>query len=344
MRIGGKVSITSISAWLPAEREETPASSDGPRLPSLGLPVLRVKSLPVSTTLAAPEMAVLAAQDCLKQAGRDASELRALIHAHSYHQGHDGWPVAHYIANGIGASPRTLPLAIQHQFCNGALASLDLAAAMLIADAETTTVLLTTADRFCPPAFQRWWTGRPGGFGDGATAALLTRGEATPGALRVLSVAHFSAPHMERVFRGEEGFTPAPMWNKTTLLDTTRLTGQGPSIEDAQLLRDGPRRSLALALADADIEPDDERIRYVALPRIDQRGIDTVYANAFDGLTHAQVVIFGEHTGHLGPGDPWANIMELRDRQLLSPGAIVILVAQGIGFTWSTAVLQVAEG
>ena len=344
MRVGGEVSYAATAVWFPEESESIPVTSEGPELPGSGLPVLRVKSLPTSP-LAAPEMAVLAAEDCLKQAGHDATALRALIHTYTFHQGHDVWPVAHYLADHIGASPHTLPLAMQHQFCNGGLASLDTAAAMLLADKDATSILLTTADRFCPPAWHRWEDGRPGGFGDGATAALLVRGPAAPGSLRVLSVAHYSAPHLERSFRGEQEFTPAPMWQKSTIEATniqslTDMTDN--AISDLLAMRDGPRRSLAQALADAGLEPDDKRIRYIALPRIDQMLMDTMYAGAFDRLRHAEPVVFGEHTGHLGSGDPVANLVELRERGMLSPGAIVVLLGVGAGWTWSTAVLQVA--
>ncbi|WP_216896610.1 3-oxoacyl-[acyl-carrier-protein] synthase III C-terminal domain-containing protein [Nocardia alni] len=341
MRIGADIRLEAVSVWIPEDREPIPASSKGPTLPSAGLPVLRVESLPVSLKLAAPEMAVLAARDCLGQAGQDPTELYALIHSHAYHQGHDVWPVAHYIAHQIGASGRTLPLAMQGQFCNGALTSVGMGASMLLADTTAETVLLTTADRFCAPGWVRWEEGRPGGYGDGATAALLKRGGS--GSLRVLSVAHFSEPRMEKTFRGEEEFTPAPMWNKTTIEATSiaEIGRHRPSFVALAALRDGTRHGVIQALQDAHIAPEDDRIRYVVLPHIDQMLMDIMYSGAYADITHAELLVFGEHTGHLGPGDPFANLVELRERGLLHPGEIILVSGIGAGWTWSTAVIEV---
>jgi 3-oxoacyl-[acyl-carrier-protein] synthase-3 len=342
MRVAGNITITSMAVWLPEQREPAPAANVLPALPGSGLPVLLVESLPVADTLSAPEMAVLAAHDCLKNGHQDAARLDLLVHSWTFHQGHDVWPVVHYIADQIGASSRTHPVGVQ-QFCNGGAAGLHLAASVLLADDDARCALVTTADRFGEPAWHRWEPRRPAGFGDGATAALLTRDTGT--GLSLLSVAHRSHHGSERAFRGEAEFTPAPMWQKTTLdaTDVVRLTRTSGGLEDVGTLRDEVRQCLDQALEDAELDPTDPRIRWVVLPRIDQMLTDVMYAGAFDRLVHARPLVFGAHTGHLGGGDVVANAVELRDRGLLAPGQIAVLASVGAGWTWSTVVVQEVE-
>lgn len=342
MKISEDVFLVSAAAWFPEDREPTPATCDGPELPGTELPVLRVESLPVARSVAAPEMAVLAARECLARADWDASRLTALIHAHIYHQGHDSWPVAHYIANELAASPRTLPLAIQGQFCNGGMVALELAAAILQADEKADAVLLTTADNFGPPGWQRWENGRPGGFGDGGTAALLTRTAAGAGTLRLLSVASSSQLARERLFRGEKEFTPAPMWRKTAVgQQPDSGDGEPNLLQEAAAMRAGAKDSLVRALADAGVVADDPRIRYVALPRIDQLFMELIYSGVFSGMPQAKLVTFGADTGHIGAGDTFANMVDMRERNMLSRGDLVIFASSGIGDSWSTAVFEV---
>ncbi|MFC7304760.1 ketoacyl-ACP synthase III family protein [Streptomyces monticola] len=344
MRVDGAVDIASVATWIP-EEFELPPDYDGLGVPDFGLPQLRVKSLPVSRELAAPEMATLAARACLAEGGWEAARLNVLFHSHLYHQGHDFWSAAHYIARELGTPPHATPVTIQ-QNCNGAMFALELAATRFLADPEAEAVLLTTADRFAPPGWNRWehpGVGLPYGFGDGATAALVRRAGDTPTTLALLSVVQTTDPEFEVIFRGEPDFTPAPMWNKAVFFDGNNL----PYMEDldfALKMRKWARISLSRALDDAGIKPDDKRIRYVLLPRADTAGIGLNYGTVFDCLAHAEVVAFGEHTGHIGAGDQLANIVEMRDRGMLRCGEIAVLVGGGGGTTWSTVLVQAGPG
>src|SRR4051794_21111147 len=144
MKIAGRVEIASAATWIP-EDFELPPPYDGRGVLDFGLPLVSMKSLPVSRQLAAPEMAVRAARACLQQAGCASSSLHALYHSHLYHQGHDYWSAAHFIARELETLPHTMPVNI-FQACNGAIASMEIAAATLLADPGAEAILLTTAD------------------------------------------------------------------------------------------------------------------------------------------------------------------------------------------------------
>ncbi|MCG8927332.1 ketoacyl-ACP synthase III family protein [Lentzea sp. CC55] len=348
MKINGRIGIKALSTWLPDDSVLPDQESVAPTPLRNGGPSLRVESLPVSNALAPPEMAVKAAQQCLKKADCESGRVDLLIHAWLYHQGHDVWPVAHYIADQIGAGEQVHLVGLQ-QGCTGGLSGMYFAATALLADPTVQLALVTTADRFCEPGWKRWEKGGASGFGDGATAALLHRADGTPDDLSLLSIAQTSSsPSMEWLFRGEPDFTPAPMWEKA-FIDTAVLAGVAGSAPTAPphkpeviiaAMRAGVERSLHQALAHADIRPDDPRLRFVTVPRIDQMLLDIMYDGAFAGLPNAELVLFGTHTGHLGAGDPIANATELLDRKMLRPGDVAVLAGVGAGWTWTTAVVQ----
>src|SRR5690242_18280173 len=132
---------------------------------------------------APPRMAALAAARALRRAGTAPADLALVLHASSWYQGVDFWPAASHVHRTVDAGPHAPAFDVQ-QMCNG-VGVLELAAAHLAADPARTAVLVTAADRFAAPAFDRWRSDAPGlVYGDGAGALVLARS----GPLRLLSV------------------------------------------------------------------------------------------------------------------------------------------------------------
>lgn len=293
--------------------------------------------LPVSD-IAAPEMAVRAARLALAGAGVEPADVSFVNHAWTYYQGHDFWSPAHYIAARIGALA-SIPLGIQ-QMCNGGAAALEVAAARLGPQPRRDHAVVTTADRFCPPGFDRW-TGDYGlAYGDAATALVLG-GEA--GDYALLSMWTVSAAELEVMHRGRDvfGSTPHGAGGAVDVRRTKKafLTdGGGPRFTEraGQAVRDVIER----AVKDAGLDPRDERLKYVVTPRLGRSVLDAAYLPAITAATSATVLTPGAETGHLGAGDAAANLAELdRDRRLAA-GDHVLLLSAGGGFTWSCAVLR----
>jgi 3-oxoacyl-[acyl-carrier-protein] synthase-3 len=146
---GNGLSIKAAVAWFPPDREG-PSSGE---LSAEDAERIGVTELTVSQ-LAAPEMAVLAARDALKESGVEPDGIGYLVHSYLYHQGFDIWSPAHYIAHQAGTAG-SLPVNVQ-QTCNGGALALHLAATWMTATPDASAALVTAADRFAGPGFDRW--------------------------------------------------------------------------------------------------------------------------------------------------------------------------------------------
>ncbi|WP_214408498.1 3-oxoacyl-[acyl-carrier-protein] synthase III C-terminal domain-containing protein [Sphaerisporangium fuscum] len=327
--------IAAAVVWLPSRRQTAAdALADG-RLDEQMAARLGYREVAESTDRAAPEMAVLAAQKALAEAGWAADDLGIVVHSWLYHQGHDFWSPPHYVAHQVGAHD-ALPVGVQ-QTSNGCVAALEVAVSRLAADPAVDRCLVTTADRFCGPGFDRWRTDFDVVYGDAATALLLTR---TGGPYRLLSIASVSAPAFEVVYRGDDAFSDAPLAHSSPI-DVRRgklaFRGSGEMLRFVATVRDSVRRAVQQALADAGLTPDDPRVRYLTLPRIGSGAQAELFAVPIKevGLRHAEVIDLGRDTGHLGAGDSIANLADLHAADRLAPGEVALLLNVGNGFTWS---------
>lgn len=339
MRLTEPVTIAAAAVWYPPQRHTVAEAIDAGSLDEPMAERLGYKTLTTST-IAPPEMAVRAARHALAQADSQPDELGLLAHAWLYHQGHDFWSAPHYIAHQIGAV-KAIPVGVQ-QTSNGAAAAIDIACARMIADPATSSCLVTTADRFAPPGFDRWCSDFDVAYGDAGTGMLLTTGD---GPYRLLAIASAPGSRFELVYRGDDPFSPAPRSGAGTVdVRRTKLAfrGSGELPLLAATARNAVHRVVRTALADAGLTEDDPKLRYLTLPRIGSGALAELYEQpvAELDLRHTEVVDLGRDTGHLGAGDSIANLADLTASDALAPGDVALLLSVGNGFTWSCLVVQ----
>lgn len=335
--MAGRVTIESLATYLPDPVPVAVAVTAG-RLTEQDAAASGYAAITVAPDyLAPPQMAVTAARRALHRASLPANELASVAHAWTYHQGHDFWSPAHYIAAELGAS-RAVPVGVQ-QMCNGGGAALELAVDRLLAEPGRGPALVTTADRFGAPGFDRWRGDYGVLYGDGATAAVLTTTAAHP-CLELLATGTSVAADLERMHRGEDPFSAAPRMTgpvdvrrtkKSFLADVGREAFVGRM---QQRIRDVVRAALADAgLSASDVGP-------VAVPRLGPSSLDEVYRPALRDAGVTRPLDLGEGTGHLGAGDVVANLAALVDDGLLRPGGIAVALSAGAGFTWTCLVVR----
>lgn len=255
--------IAAATLWLPDRRETTEAALAAGRVDEETAARLRYREVAVSRDHAAPEMAVLAATDALAAAGWDGSDLGMVAHAWTYHQGHDFWSPAHYVAHRIGASAANA-VGVQ-QMCNGGAAALEVAAARMIADPGVARAAVTTGDRFPPPAFDRWLGDYELVYGDSGTALLLDR---TQGPYELLSVATVARSEYETMHRGDDEFSSMPRTLPQVDVRRTKrafiASGAEPGFDAA--LVEAVVEVVGAALTEAGLAPDDPAVRFLTLP------------------------------------------------------------------------------
>ncbi len=298
------------------------------------------ENLPVAGACAGPELAVQAGRDALRVADMDPLSVSVLAHAWLYHQGHDFWSPAHYVAHEVGAL-RCVPFGIQ-QMSNGGAMGIDLALRTLSAGGAGSAALVTTGDRFGLPGFDRWRSDYDVAYGDGGTAVVLRKGSPRAGELEVLGMATTAMPELEVMYRAGDAFSDAPL-SHASPIDVRRpkrawlASGGG-----ADLAEKGPRtveEVLRCALQCAGLTPGDASIRRIAVPRIGSRTIEQMYLPPVRRVLGVDVMQLGQHTGHLGAGDFLANASDFATDGL-DAGEVGLVIGGGGGFTLSCLVLR----
>lgn len=342
MRLPRPLGLSGLSTWIPEERQTAHQAVEQGLVDADTAGELGYASLPVAGK-AAPEMAVLAARATLENTGTAPAELGMVLHAWMYYQGHDLWSAPHYIAAQLGAW-QAEPLGIQ-QVCNGGAAAVEVGAARLLADPALRYALVTTADRFTAPGFDRWRGDYGIAYGDGATALLLHLPEERPADLLLHAVTTVAAPQLERMHRGRDPFGPMPR-SVSDRVDMRRTKKAFLEEEGMEAFTKASGESLRVVvercLDAAGLAPDSPRLRYVVPPRLGRKTIDLAYAPALRKTLTAEILTVGEDTGHLGAGDAAASLAQLHIERRLAPGEFGVVVSAGAGFTWSCLLVSAA--
>ncbi|MEV5569726.1 ketoacyl-ACP synthase III family protein [Spirillospora sp. NPDC052269] len=331
--------LTALAHHLPAPANVAEAVSDG-RYDPADLAADEYVSITVATDEAPPEMAVAAARAALRRAGTPPSDIALLLHASAWFQGLDYWPAASYVHREVlGDDGRYAPALDVQQMCGGAMGAIELAASYLLADASRRCALVTTADRFGGPGFDRWRADVPGlVYGDGAAAAVVGR----EGFARFLSVSTVVDTALEGMYRGDEPFATAP--GRTVdvrarraafaAADARRLSGRV-----GERITSGLVETVARTLDEAGLKLGD--VDRAVFPNVGLRVLRTRYAEPL-GLDVARTTWdWGRRTGHVGAADQLTGLTHLAESGLLEPGDRVLLVGIGAGFSWTCAALEV---
>ncbi|WP_030663526.1 3-oxoacyl-[acyl-carrier-protein] synthase III C-terminal domain-containing protein [Streptomyces cellulosae] len=337
MRFPTPLRIAASALWLPERREAVADAVRAGRIEPDRAARNAYTEIPVSD-LAPPQMAVRAGRTALAESGVAAEDVGLLVHAWTYYQGQDYWQPVHYIINELEL-PNALPLGVDLG-CNGGFAALEVMACRLLCDPATHSAVLTTAERFAPPRFDRWSANFDAVYGDAATALVLDRER---GGYEVLSTASKAAPEFEIMYRGSTpwgtgAFQHRPKVDiRATLVD---FLASGGGQRFAAVAGDAVRSTVTSALEQAGIAMDDARVRVIAPPRFGAELIDRSYISVLAGLTKAEVLNLGARTGHLGAGDMAANLADITAAGRLQPGEIGVLLSATAGFSWSCMVLR----
>jgi len=327
--------IAGIDTYLPAPVSVRQAVADG-RYDAKEAAETELESVLVADDQAALDMAVYAARGALARSGVDAAAIQLILHASVYFQGLDLYGIASYLHHAAVGDHSALALEVKAA-SNGALYSLELAAAYLAASPGCPAALVTTADNFSTPLFDRWRATPGMVMADGASAIVLTR---QGGFARVLSLATVSDPALEFVHRGRAPFSPTPAPIDLRL----RRTDPPPDLPREDVLRRfraGLRTAVERALHDAHAEL--AGIAHFTLPHVGRAHLEREYVQELGIPGSATTWRFGQRTGHVGAGDQIIGLSLLMDAGALNPGDRCMLIGVGMGFTWSCAVIEIQD-
>ncbi|MBV2155131.1 ketoacyl-ACP synthase III family protein [Kitasatospora sp. SUK 42] len=337
--------IAGVGAWYPK-----PVSVDEAIEAGLYDEATQRRSGQLAATVAGdddtqPEMAVRAGALALRHSGLDAGEFGLLLHATGAFCGLDGWNVASYLQHHVLAG-NGLSLEVK-QHSNGAMAAIELAAAFLAARPERQAAMITASDRFVMPVWNRWRTYPGLVFGDGASAAVLSR---TGGFARIASVVTESRPDLERAQRAGLSFMAFPDTTDTEAypinliqrMQTFADEEHGGRISEVfKLMNQALIRSVETAAEEAGVRPAD--IDHLVFPNFGRTMLRQEVLTPLQLDAARTPYEFARETGHVGATDQFGGLEHLMRAGRLEAGQRVLLCGIGLGFNWTSAVLEIDE-
>lgn len=296
------------------------------------------RSISVGGDLCAADMAVAAARPALARSGHTGDDIGLVLHATVHHQGQDHWTPASYVQRqAVGGRAPAVEI---RQGSNGGLAGLDLALSHLTVRQDQNAVLVTTADKFCPPVYDRYNSDKWMVLGDGGSAAVVSR---RGGFARVVATVTDSDPDLEEMYRGDR-FTDTPFATglpldlrerKREYMDRVGLP------EVALRCSEGLQNVVKGALGDACTDLDG--IARFVFPNVGKSLVQWDYLDTFGIDEERTTWEWGSGIGHAGAGDQFGGLDHLVGTGTLNAGDKVVLAGSGIGFSWACAVLEIVE-
>jgi 3-oxoacyl-[acyl-carrier-protein] synthase III len=290
----------------------------------------------VSPDLAGPDLAIRAGKAAVARSGIDPAEFGVVLHGTTWFQGRAMWAVASYVA------ARTVSMQVPGyeigQRCNGGVGSLELAISHVAGGARGSAALITTGDRFSPPAVDRFNGHGRIMWGDGGTAVAVAKGH---GFARVLSTVTKADNLFEGMARGTQPLDACPPdpSGPVDLTTTYKEFSVGRDIGEVYTRLFGTLHAARdQALEEAGVKLSDVKRVCDAATRGGISAED--YAKTFGFGPTQSTWDFGRRTGHLGGGDQFAAFSNLLDTGELAPGDLVMLFGGGAGLTCTAAVLE----
>ncbi|MFJ9412542.1 ketoacyl-ACP synthase III family protein [Streptomyces sp. NPDC101227] len=295
----------------------------------------------VAGRIAAPEMALAAAQEALKGSGVSAEDIGLLLYTGVWHQGPDGWGPQAYLQRHL-LGDDLLAIEVRNG-CNGTFSALELAAGYLKAFPEIPAALVTASDNFGTRLIDRWNPGDGVSYlGDGASAVVVST---APGFAELTSLCSATFSEMEEAHRGGEPLFP-PNATTATALDygargaafQRKAEGDGSWV---RLLLGHQRHNVECterALEEAGVTAGD--IRLVLIHGMPRRAAAS-YLKILGFSLEQSTWDFSRTVGHLGASDHMAALHHLLATHRLEAGDHVLLCGFSPGVTYKAAVVRI---
>ncbi|GGN27836.1 hypothetical protein GCM10011578_063450 [Streptomyces fuscichromogenes] len=335
--------LSGLGCWLPAAYAASEAVAAG-LYDATAFAESGLRGVLVAGAEPPPDMAVRAARTALGRSPGGAAAIGTVLHGSTFYQGPEMWSPSAYIMRELGISGAG-STEIRNG-CNSMLTGVELAAGLLSYQPEDRPdILLTTADNFNSPMFNRWDSGPMGVIAaDAASSVVLS---ATAGFARVDAVVSRVYPEFEAMARGDEPLFP-PTGSTGRRIDTVERAQQfnervrevgGTSVADG-IARACSETALA-AVAEADIGVGD--LRWVLVPNGDEATTRNCMMDPLGLDVSRSQWEFGRGIGHASSSDQFIALDHLLRTGRLDAGDHVLLFGGAPGWSAVAVILTVTE-
>lgn len=277
------------------------------------------------------DMASAAGSGALEDAGLSPSEVDLVVYCGSEYKDHIVWSAATHIAGLLGCS-RAEAYEV-YALCAGAPIALRLVKDMMLSEPDIRTALVVAASKesaLVNRANDR--TRFMANFGDGAGAVVVSRDAERNLLLGSASLVD-SALSMSTIM---------PAGGSRRPIGTSDEADVYLDVPDLDAMRDR---------LDEVSGANFSRVASEAMRRSNVDKIDVLVPVHVKYSTHAALqaqlkadrAVYLREYGHMQAADQLVGLLKARRHSLLREGDIVLLLAAGVGYTWSAAVLQWGE-
>lgn len=331
--------LEGVGSYLPDRRDTADDAMAAGRFAEVDRQKTGQRSAAVSSPSrgeSAPEMAVSAARAAVSDRGRDSADIDLLVHAVVLHNGLEAWNCGAYLQNELGLEECT-PIEIRTA-CAGAIVGIEMVGRWFGGQG---TGIVTAADAWRLPLFDRWSSDSGLVYGDGAGAAVVGP---SPGPFRVLSTSLVTDPALERMHRGHDSMSMPAYGGEVPVDLRARVSGFAETrAVDEFWTRNAAALSRCAETALADAGTDHSDIHTWIVPNF---GNVLLRKQCFEPLKirpEQTLVELGHDIGHTGAADPLLGLDLLRSTGALNAGDRIMLTGIGVGFTWGCAVVEVTD-
>lgn len=337
------VFLSGLGCWLPTAYAASEAVAAG-LYDATVFAESKLRGVLVAGSESPPEMAVRAARVALGRSSGGAAAIGTVLHGSTFYQGPEMWSPSAYILRELGiieASGTEI-----RNGCNSMLSGIELAAGLLSWRPECRPdILLTTADNFNSPLFNRWDSGPMGVIAADAASSVVLSPSA--GFARVDAVVSRVYPEFEAMARGDEPLFP-PTGSAGRRIDPVERAQQfnervreigGVSVADG-IAKACSETALA-AVAEAGLDVGD--LRWVLVPNGDEATTRNCMMDPLGLDISRSQWEFGRGIGHASASDQFIALDQLLRTGQVDAGDHVLLFGGAPGWSAVAVILTITQ-
>ncbi|GAU79282.1 3-oxoacyl-ACP synthase III family protein [Fusibacter sp. 3D3] len=288
------------------------------------------------------DMAIQASKDAIKDAGILPEDINIIIYSYGGFPEYFMWAEYAKIQYEIGAINAS---AMRFdQACNAQIIALDYAVSKIKADENINHILIVSADMFKEPIVNRWKTADACIWGDGASAAIISRGVTDHEIIDVVNMTDGALNHLWRI---PVGGTVTPLEPEHIEQNLFRIDMNRFALE--YLKDDAERERVSKRIVNTNIKTFEKLLEKIKKEKSDVNKIITYNVGKFiiENISKMLCVNladtsweYGSQHGHMGPADIFFNYDQMKKNNKIKSGDLVVLFSAGTGFSTASAAIQ----
>ena len=288
------------------------------------------------------DMAIYAAKEAIADAGIDPADIDIVIYSYGGFPEYFMWAEYARVQHEIGA---VNAVSLRYdQACNAQIIALEYAVSKIKADDHINNILIVSADMFQEPIVDRWKAADACIWGDGASAAVVSRGVTDHEILEVVNLTDGELNHLWRI---PVGGTVKPLKPEHIDEGLFRIDLNRFALE--HLKDDDERARVSNRIVKTNIETfgrlmqkigrGHSEVDKIVTYNVGKYIIENISKSLGCRLSDTSWE-YGSQHGHMGPADIFFNFDQMRKNNRFEPGDLVVLFSAGTGFSTASAAIQ----